>query len=230
MPVTELAFLPLAQGTTPASPALHAKLQKSIQVMQTALGIPGRRFTYYQSLETPQLLYLLGDWRSPSEHRDQFLPSPENQELLQLLRDDLDIPRIEMYHVDVPNAAVPADAPVLSLGWFRVRGQDKAAFEGRAKSWAWLSRRDPGQDGVGEASAGGWRIEKASDGHDEDEGQEKEEEWVSFCGWENVDEYEKLAEAVALDKSEHFRDLVCSSQVRRGIRIDFEKNHIEATQ
>lgn len=44
-----------------------------------------------------------------------FIPSPENQELLALLKHDLDIPSIEMYHVDLPAADVPTDASVVNI-------------------------------------------------------------------------------------------------------------------
>lgn len=68
MPVTELAILRLAPGVSLSDEEFRAKLLRSKQVMETALGIHGRRFVYYQDAHDPVVLYLLGDWQSTEEH------------------------------------------------------------------------------------------------------------------------------------------------------------------
>lgn len=210
MPVTELAILRLAPGADLSDATLRAKLGRAKTVMENALDISGRRFVYYQGVEDPRALYLVGGWQSAAEHWGQFIPSPENQELLVLLRDELDIPRIEMYHVDVPNAEIPAEANVLSFEWHRVlRDVDRAAFEARfleCRKWLdeYLSTADK--------PAGGWRIEKAA-------GREEEDEWVLFTGWKSVEEYMGFAGTSHFEKYRQIRELTRGFEVKHGIRI-----------
>lgn len=164
MAVTELAILPLQPNISLTNASLRAKLLRAKQVMKTALGISGRHFTYYQSIEDPTTIYLLGDWQSPSEHWDQFIPSAENQELLELLNDDFDIPRIQMYHIDLPNSHIPADSEVIRIGWFRVKAGNKACFEEQcARGMSLLNNSLATENRAG----GGWRIEKSDDMQDE---------------------------------------------------------------
>lgn len=210
MPVTELAILPLAPGVGLSDKGIRGRLLRSKQVMETALGIPGRRFVYYQGVEDPTVLYLLGDWLSTDEHWKDFIPSPENQELLEILKHDLDIPRIEMYHIDLPAADVPTEANAIGIGWHTVRQDDKTSFDRRIldiKGWL--------KEGVsGEMKpAGGWRVEKAS-------GQQGSEEFVLFCGLEDVDKHLGFAKTLTFEKCDRIRDLVQDVSVQHGTRID----------
>lgn len=210
MPVTELAILPLGPRVDPSDESFRAKLLRAREVMETALGMSGRRFVYFQGVEDPRVLYLLGDWRSPAEHWDHFIPGPENQELLALLGGELDLSRIEMYHVDVPIADVPADAHVISIAWHRVRGDDKAAFEQSfSECRKWLDEYVSGHD----KPAGGWRVEKAA-------GMENEEEWVLFGGWKTVDEHNGFAKSEAFQKYERIRDVVQGIRLKHGTRME----------
>ncbi|ROW06369.1 hypothetical protein VPNG_07526 [Cytospora leucostoma] len=209
MPVTELATLPLAPGVSLADEGFRAKLLRSKIVMENALGIHGRRFAYYQSTEDYDLLYLLGDWQSTGEHWEEFIPSPANQELLELLKHDLDLPGIEMYHVDIPAAEVPTYADTISIGWSQVRQDDQAGFEkkfSRYKEWAKDHFRQ------GRVPAGGWRIETA-------EGQQGFEQFVLIGGWEGVDAYLGFAKTESTEGCYHAQEFIESFDVKHGIRI-----------
>lgn len=211
MPVTELAILRLAPGVSLLDEGFRARLLRSKQVMETALGIHGRLFVYYQDAQDPMVLYLLGDWQSTDEHWNEFIPSPGNQELLELLRHDLDIPSIKMYHVDLPAANVPTDANVISIGWHKVRQEDKAVIETsfyECKQWLdeYFSHAIK--------PAGGWRVEKAV-------GQQESEELVLFCGWEGVDEHLGFAKTKSFEKYDRIRKFVKKYSVKHGIRIEF---------
>lgn len=201
MPVTELAILHLSPGATIDNEPFRAKLQRTIQVMQNALGGSGRRFAYYHDVGDPQVLFLLGDWESPSEHWDQFIPSPENQQLLVLLQDDVDIPSIRMYHVGVPNAEVPMDTQFMSVEWCRVRKEDRVAFESRARVQG------------GKPAAAGWRIERDPD-------MAEDEEFILFRGWRSSDEASQSGTLEAVPRDERTRGLLQSHQAKLGIRID----------
>lgn len=212
MPVTELAILHLQPGVSLANPSFRAKLLQSVKVMENALGISGRRFVYYQGVEDPAILYLLGDWQSPSEHWDEFIPSPENQRLLELLKHDFDIQCIQMYHVDVPNAGVPTDSNIMHIGWYRVRTEDKARFEAQAVDFTQWSNEE---ESLEKKPAAGWRIEKA-------EGRENEEEWVRFCGWDNVHERMESRQTEPWKEGNDIHGLVLGSQLKHGTRIHLE--------
>lgn len=225
MPVTEVATLPLLPHVDITDETFLAKLRQTQQVMATtpsAHAAQGehrrgrRRFVYYQGIEDPRVLYLLGDWSSPAEHRDVFLPSPANQALLALVTPDVDMSRIEMHHVDVPAAHVPSDAEVLSIARLRVRGEDKGAFEARFDECrGWLDR----YVSWGRKPAGGWRIEKAPSSSGK-EGEEDEEEWVLLCGWVSVEEHQKFADAEGFAKFDRIREFLQGFETKHGKRID----------
>lgn len=173
--------------------------------MENSLGIPGRRFVYYQDAEDPMvlylLLYLLGDWQFTDEHCNEFIPSPENQELRELLKHDLDISSIEMYHVDNPAVNVPTDANVNSIEWLNVHQDDKVEFEGRfSECRKWLDeyvRLDM-------KLAGGWRVEKAVG----QLGRLYVVRWMGEYGWNHVENYS------------HIRDFVQEYDAKHGKHID----------
>lgn len=211
MPVTEVAILPLLPGVDVNHHSVRDKLRYTQQVMENALGVPGRRFVYYQGLtdtgsSTKNELYLLGDWQSAAEHRDEFLPSPANQAQLARVADLFDLARVDLFHVDVPASQVPtdADADVLTIGRHRVRvragGEDKAAFEVRFVKECRELGRHGGRDFGDKPPVGGWRIEKdaaatttTTNAVPGKENAEEEEEWVAFCGWESAEERIKFA-------------------------------------
>lgn len=171
--VTELATLRLAPGTAVSTPSLQAHLARAKEVLESALGIK-RRFNFYQDTRDPSVLYIIGEWGSPAEHWDDFVPSAENQELLELLQDEIE--GIEMYHVDVPNADVPS-MEVVNLAWFTVRREDKDAFEEHWTGFGRLTNKLATHDERRGTSqrAGGWRVEKEESKHESDD-----EEWVMF--------------------------------------------------
>lgn len=213
MTVTELAILHLKPNISLTNPSPRAKLLRAKQVMENALGISGRHFTYYQGIEDPTTIYLLGDWQYPSEHWDQFIPSAENQELLELLKDDFDIPRIQMYHVDVPNSQIPAASEVMRIGWFRVKTEDKAGFEEQSARGMNLLNEHLGTGK--EATGGGWRVENPDD-------MENEEQWVQLWGSDHKEEHNKSAQIDVWKDNSLVNSLVLEFELKTGIRLYFE--------
>lgn len=92
MPVTELAILPLTHRLTKECPILPTHLLQKLQTAKSVLETASRHsFYYFQQVEDPSIIYILGSWESVTAHWE-FLPSPENQEMLELLKDDIVMP------------------------------------------------------------------------------------------------------------------------------------------
>jgi quinol monooxygenase YgiN len=112
MAVTELALLKLKNGGT-LTQDVKAQLKKAQVAMESYSG-GGRKFHYLQQVEDPTCIYVLGEWESLSQHYDGFIPSKANQDLLEALKDELDVGWLS--HLDVPVSKIQLDAPVLSIG------------------------------------------------------------------------------------------------------------------
>lgn len=89
MTVTELAIFPLTHRLTKNCPTLPSSLIQKLLIAKFALeAASGHSFYYFQQIEDPSIIYIVGAWDSIAAHHT-FLPSPENQRLLELLKDDI---------------------------------------------------------------------------------------------------------------------------------------------
>jgi hypothetical protein len=89
MTVTELAILPLTHPLTKESHFLPSSLiQKLLTAKSVLETASGHSFYYFQQIEDPSIIYILGAWDSVTAHHT-FLPSSENQKLLELFKDDI---------------------------------------------------------------------------------------------------------------------------------------------
>ncbi|RFU34616.1 hypothetical protein B7463_g1699, partial [Scytalidium lignicola] len=179
MTVTELAILPLS--TPPENGILPSgfldKLSTAKKVLDNASGY---NFHFFQQVEDPSLVYIIGRWSSVAAH-DVFLPSDENKRLLELLKDDITISSVIMYHldVDVYNMIGEADkknvseAPTISCNRHFVPAAKKEGFIEQFQKIKGLLQDFTNPFKV----VGGWRIEKES---------EEKEEWVLFSGFDSV--------------------------------------------
>jgi quinol monooxygenase YgiN len=96
MTVTELAILPLTHPLTNDSPALpSALILKLLKARSVLESVSGHSFHYFQQVEDPSIIYILGSWDSVAAH-GSFLPSSENQNLLELFKDDIVMPGEEV--------------------------------------------------------------------------------------------------------------------------------------
>ncbi|EPE32307.1 hypothetical protein GLAREA_07440 [Glarea lozoyensis ATCC 20868] len=102
--VTELAILLL----TPPTPFLLSNLRAAQETLQQASA---HKFTYYKPSTTSTTttiiskIYLIGTWDSVSAH-NTFLSSQENLDLLELLKGEIQVEGIEMWHVDIVTRGV----------------------------------------------------------------------------------------------------------------------------
>lgn len=189
MPVTELAILPLThaltkEDTSSLPNSLIPKLRTAKSVLETASGHP---FHYFQQVEDPSILYLVGKWESVAAHA-AFLPSADNRRLLALLKDDIVMEsddaekKMAMWHLDTDVFCFDGSESVKSvftaktirLDQYFVPKEKNAVFAERLGEVRGLleSFTKPYQ------VVGGWRIEKE---------EEAKEEWELFLILENVE-------------------------------------------
>lgn len=173
MVVTELAVLRLTPGTSVE--AITPNLSKAKQVME-AWG--NKKFHYLQCAENQSLIYIIGCWDSVEQHMNEFVSGKENQQLLDLLKDQMTIESLT--HLDLDPSSIPVNAPVLSLGIHYVDAAKKDAFVQafeKSKSNLW-NHSDTG------IPVGGWRIDKQD---------ETKDEFVLFSPWEDVKQHVEFA-------------------------------------
>ncbi|CZR57917.1 uncharacterized protein PAC_07807 [Phialocephala subalpina] len=213
MPVTEFAILPLTHSLTKESPTLPSglieKLKKAKTVLETASKFP---FRFSQQVEDPSIIYIIGRWDSPEAH-GKFLPSKENQELLEMFKDDIltehEDPgkKMQMYHLDVDVFEKGEErsvftAPTISCNRHFVPKDKREGFERKFGEVKGLLEKFTKPFQV----VGGWRIEESED----------KEEWVLFSGFESVGHHMEFAKTEGFTK---YREIV-------GFVEGFEVRHL----
>lgn len=212
MPVTEFAILPLThplmkEDSTPPS-AVIQKLQIAKSVLEQASKY---KFHFFQQIEDSSIIYIIGKWNSPEAHY-AFLPSAENQKLLELFKEDVHIEgkdgkKMQMWHLDHDVFDVPSGAewvfkaPVVSCNQHFVPKEKKFGLIEKFNEVKGLLDDFTKPYGV----VGGWRIEK------EDEGKE---EWVLFSGFESMDHHMEFAKTEGFEKYREIVEFVGGFEVK----------------
>lgn len=96
MPVTELAILRLTTSTYEDPTEFYRNLKRAREVQEKASGYPAY---YYRQMEDPFYVYIIGMWDSVEAHLN-FLPHEENQAMLQLIRPQIVLNELTMFHID----------------------------------------------------------------------------------------------------------------------------------
>jgi heme-degrading monooxygenase HmoA len=170
MTVTELALLHFFPGVVLDDTLLEHLRLANISVEK----LTGYNCHYYTQSEDPSFLYIIGEWESVSQHIKEWIPSKENQAVMELLADKVEV--VWMYHLDVQPNNLPLGDPVVAVTRHFVPTAKKEDFrqafeEGRN---ILVSLASP------QKLDGGWRIDKEAD---------DEEEWVIFSGWDSVEQH-----------------------------------------
>jgi hypothetical protein len=180
MAITELALLHLNDGAVDA--ALKDTLRQAKQAMEATTH---DRFYLYTQVEDPTYIYLVGSWDSLAQHYESWIPSQQNQELLERARGRLDVKW--MFHVDLDQRRtgtgdiMPFSAPVLMITRFFVRPERTAEFR-----HLFEEKKDVLAEGVATRGvSGGWRIERKKETG-------VREEFVLFTGWQDIPSHEAL--------------------------------------
>lgn len=209
MTVTEIALLHLLQGLTISDADVRSKLAHARTVMQDHTG---RTFYYLQQVEDPSYIYIIGEWDSLDQHMNGFIPSAENQALLEDLKDSLSVDWL--LHVDTPHA----DLPLPAYG----KSQPKASVYGLVRHFVKNGRRAQFQETyeneqrylqafVTEGTiGGGWRVDKEGD----------KEEWVLLAPWTSVEQHHGFAETDGFTEYGKIREHIEGAEIKHARILD----------
>jgi quinol monooxygenase YgiN len=209
MTVIEIALLRLVPGVVIDSPDLRSELQHAKTVMQ---NYTGRTFYYFQQVEDPSYIYIVGEWDSLSQHMNEFIPSAENQTLLQSLKDML---KVEwLIHINNPNAELPLPGSkkphqrevVLGIVRHFIKDGERDGFQQTFKvNEHYL------QDYVTQGRVvGGWCIDREDD----------KQEWVLLTPWESVEQHDAFRETRGFIEYSRIRDYIDSTEIKHATVLD----------
>lgn len=237
MPVTELALLQMLPGTTPYS--LRSSLIEAKEVMEAFSNnlskttshpsenpthIPSsdlppappsgpHQFHFYTQYEDPTKLYILGSWPSAALHNNTFLPSAENQALLEKVKGQVEVKW--MVHIELEQSTIPLDAPTLAIGQHVITPSNNAGFEE-----AFDDNKHHLEHFSTRKIAGGWRHEK-----DERPDGGVRDVFVVFSGWDDVDHHNNFAKGEpAFDEYSKIIEWIDKGgfEVKHAVQLDLE--------
>jgi hypothetical protein len=171
MTIIELARCKLLNNIQISDPLLHRNLAKVSQVIQEYNHLPPTLF--YPEVQDPSIFYVIGSWQSQEQHSKGFDGSPAQAEILELIKDQMDIEW--MHYVDIEQDKIPLNAQVLAINrYVLARSKDKQAFlEAFRARKEYLVSVSEGK------TIGGWNLPKQ-------EGDEKV--WIQFTGVKSDEE------------------------------------------
>jgi hypothetical protein len=102
MTVTEVALLRLQPNISIHDTNIRSKLAHAKKVMQ---DFTGHTFYYFQQVQDFACIYILGEWESLDQHLTEFIPSAENQDVLESLKGLVTVEWL--LHIDAPHANLP---------------------------------------------------------------------------------------------------------------------------
>ncbi|KAF9024338.1 hypothetical protein BDZ89DRAFT_1069152 [Hymenopellis radicata] len=199
MAILELALLRLKPGVS--IDATLPNLRFAEKAMQQSAGA-GHAFYYYQQVEDPTLIYIVGSWPSVAYHYDVFIPSAENKQALELMKDQMGVEWL--IHVDVdPKSIQPGlDTPMIAIARHFIKdGEPKELFD-----TTFASSKPPLIDATEGKLVGGWRLDKELDGG--------RDEWVLFTGWGSLEDHATFGNSEEFKRYAKIRDHLASFEVR----------------
>ncbi|OJJ07393.1 hypothetical protein ASPVEDRAFT_56791 [Aspergillus versicolor CBS 583.65] len=192
MPVTEIACLRLKNTlplTDPSNETFYTRLQDGIKAQAEYTNARTHILT---QLEDPSYFYILGRWESLSQHVEEWIPAPKNQDIMAGLAEGIELVWIQHLDLDPnPSAAedgyvIPYNAAVTGIGRCFISPGCKDGFD---KTFA--ATRHYVKDFKGPREAvGAWRVDREVD----EQGNPKDE-FVYFSGWANIHEHEEFRES-----------------------------------
>nr|AHG26151.1 dimeric alpha-beta barrel [Shiraia sp. slf14] len=207
MVVTEIALLRLWSGVVIGNADLKSKLAHAKKVMQ---DYTGRQFYYYQQIEDPSCIYIIGEWESLDQHMNHFIPSRDNQSVLESLKDLLAVEwlqHIDVSHIDLPlpktedeKATIHRHELVLSIVRHFVKDGEKEKFQETFET-----NKHHLQDFITLGNmGGGWRVDK----------EDSKEEWVVFCPWSSVEQHQAFASTEGFAKYGQIRGHIDGAEIK----------------
>ncbi|KAK5462742.1 hypothetical protein LTS15_002454 [Exophiala xenobiotica] len=167
MAIIELAHISLKNGLT----ASDATLKKNLKEVKRTL--------FYTQIDDDRTdMFVIGAWESKDQHQHGFDGSPQQDEILDLIKEQMSIDW--MHYMDVEQSRIPLNAPVLAI-LKTVHNEDvqKPEFD---NEFAAATSTTLGVGGSRHGAVTAWNIPK----------DDKEDAAVAvrvhFSGWDSVDE------------------------------------------
>ncbi|KAG8990490.1 hypothetical protein FRB94_013354 [Tulasnella sp. JGI-2019a] len=179
MPVLEFAILHLLSPTSttpqPLPSELRTNLRRHHDIQSEASKHP---VIHLRQLEDPKILYVIGMWDSVEAHATH-IQGKANQELVESMKEQVDLANMVYFHLDVESAAdvwkgLPLNAPAISINRHNVKPGKREEFKATFDEVKHLLEEYTQPRGI----LGGWRIEKETP---------EKDEWVLFSGFDSVD-------------------------------------------
>jgi hypothetical protein len=170
MAIIELAFISLKGDLRADDPQLKKNLKEVKRVIEEYSRL---QTLFYTQLDDPSKMFVIGAWETMEQHQNGFDGSPQQGQILELIKDQMAIDW--MHYIDVEQSSIPLKAPVLAIikETFAKHGVNRVDFDHQFAAQT---------DRIGGARYGAvsaWNIRK--DKHERDIR-------VHFSGWESVEE------------------------------------------
>ncbi|KAI1615574.1 hypothetical protein EDD36DRAFT_433133 [Exophiala viscosa] len=110
MAIIELAHISLKNGQKATDSQLTTNLKEVKRVIEEYSKL---QTLFYEQIDDPSVLFVVGGWESKERHQDGFTGSPEQNKILSLVENQMDIDW--MHYVDVEQEHLPLVAPVLVI-------------------------------------------------------------------------------------------------------------------
>jgi heme-degrading monooxygenase HmoA len=201
MTITEIALLQLVPPTVADDETLRSKLAMAKNAMEEYTGY---QFRYYQEIEDPSRIYIIGEWDSLDQHYNKWVPSEKNQKLLDVLKG---LATVEyLIHLEVPPQTLPLSASVgggpnvISITRHFIKDGERDRFQ-----QIFNTNKHYAEEFVTEGNmGGGWRVDK--DG--------AKEEFVLFFPWKDVDQHYSFAKTEGFPEYAKIKDACADASIK----------------
>jgi hypothetical protein len=179
MAIIELAHVQLKDGITASDPDLLKNLKEVKRVIEGYSRLPT---LFFEQIDDPTVIFVVGAWPSKETHERGFTGSPQQGQILELVKDQMDIDW--MHYMEIDQDDIPVHAPVLSVVKATLpKYVNREAFVQNMEQTTWGVENGP------HGAIGSWNIRK--DKHEPDVR-------VHFSGWDSIDDAtEGLANIIA---------------------------------
>ncbi|KIW90650.1 uncharacterized protein Z519_08433 [Cladophialophora bantiana CBS 173.52] len=170
MAIIELAHITLKNGITATDPELKKNLREVKRVIEDYSKL---QTLFYTQIDDPSVMFVIGAWETKDHHQYSFDGSPQQAEILKLIKDQIGIDW--MHYIDVDQSRIPLDAPVVAIikETFAKHGVVRTQFDQEFAS------QTSSLGGARHGAISAWNIPKDN---------KERDVRVNFSGWESVEE------------------------------------------
>jgi heme-degrading monooxygenase HmoA len=206
MTITEIALVRLLPPTSADDVTLRSKLGHAKVVMEKYTG---RKFYYLQQIEDPSLIYIVGEWDSLDQHMNDFIPSADNQAVLESLKTELTVEWL--LHADTPHANLPFPPKTGASGVYSITRHFVKSGEKEKFMETFEANKHLLQEYVSEGTiGGGWRLDK----------EDGKEEFDLFIPWTEMEQHFAFGKSEAFLKYAQIRDHIDDAEIKHAKLLD----------